>query len=298
VWVVFQRRLTLEFGSIGTLRIFAIDRLLLWMTGLAIILLAVSARARQRFRALATTHGFFCLSVVAAWWLSLGPSPRVLGRVLDLPAPYAFLYEVVPGFEGVRVPARFAMIVAFALAIAGASAAATLFRRRSGLVLVAIISAVFLLEAHGETFSVNGIGGTQGYTLPEPRIERPRRAPAVYRHVASLPVGVVLLELPLGDPNWDLRSVYYSTAHWRPVVNGYSGFFPPGYGLLSLALSDPTRSSDVSWQAVRATGVTHVIVHERAFRTPEVEQIEGWLRAHGAVEVFRDGSDVLYAVQP
>src|SRR5205085_6755182 len=134
------------------------------------------------------------------WWLSLGPSPRVLGRALDLPAPYAFLYRVVPGFEGVRVPARFAMIVAFALAIAGASAMAPLFRRRTGLALAAMISAVFFVEAHGTIFSVNGIGATQGYQLPEPRVERPRRAPAVYRQVATLPRDEVLLELPLGDP--------------------------------------------------------------------------------------------------
>jgi hypothetical protein len=188
------------------------------------------------------------------------------------------------------------MVVAFALAIAGASAAAPLFRRRPGLVLAAVISAVFFVEAHGDTFSVNGTGGTQGYMLPEPRVERPRRAPAVYRQVATLPRNAVLLELPLGDPNWDLRSVYYSTAHWRSVVNGYSGFFPPAYGLLSLALSDPTRSSDTSWQVVRSTGVTHAIVHERAFRPEEVEQLEGWLRAHGARDIFRDATDVMFAL--
>jgi hypothetical protein len=298
VVVVLLRRINFDYvPGLPTIRVYSISWLALWLSAFVGLLLAISARARQRFRALGTPEGFFCLLIVGAWWLSLGPTPRVLGRVLEMPAPYGFLYNVVPGFEGVRVPARYAMVVAFGLSIAGALALAPLLRRRGGLAILAVVSIVFFAEAHGQTFSVNGMGSTQGYALPEPRVEPPRRAPAIYRDVAKLPRDIALLELPVGDSNWDLRSVYYSTAHWRKVVNGYSGFFPPGYGLLVLALTDPSRSSDLSWQVVRAAGVTHVIVHERAFRPPEVEQMERWLRSHGAREMLRDGSDVLFALQ-
>jgi hypothetical protein len=297
VTVVLQRRINLDLPGLLPLRVYDVGWVLLWLAALTAVLLFVSPRARVRFRALATPEGFFCLAIVGAWWLSLGPTPRALGRLLEMPAPYDFLYRFVPGFEGVRVPARYAMVVAFALSIAGASAMTPILKRRGGLVVLALVSILFFAEAHGETFSVNGMGSTQGYALPEPRVEPPRRAPAIYKRVASLPRDIALLELPVGDSNWDLRSVYYSTVHWRKVVNGYSGFFPPGYGLLVLAMTDPSRSSDVSWQVIRSAGVTHVIVHERAFRTPEVEQIERWLRSHGAREMQREGADVLYEVR-
>jgi hypothetical protein len=226
------------------------------------------------------------------WWLSLGPEPRVFGRPLDLPSPYAFLYDVVPGFEGLRVPARYAMVLAFALSVAGALAATSFLQRRRGLALLAVLSLAFVAESHATAFSVNGTDG--GDRTPAPRVYPPGRAPAIYRSVAALAPGSVLLELPIGTPAWDLRTVYYTTAHWHPVVNGYSGFFPPGYGLLVLALTDPPRDPALAWQVVQAYGSTHVLVHERGFAAPQAQRVEQWLVASGAREIARVDTDVLY----
>ena len=294
---IFERRIVLDAG-LFTIRMTSIGRLILWSTALAGILVAVSPRARVRLRALVTVEGFFCLAIVACWWLSLGPFPRALGRPLDLPSPYAFLFEYVPGFEGVRVPARYAMVMACMLAIAGAMAVAPVLRRRGGTVVLAVLSLLFLIEAHASRFPINDVGTGKGHVLPEPRVYPPAQAPAIYHRVAALPPGTVLLELPLGDPNWDIYSLYYSIVHWRPLVNGYSGFFPPGYGLMTLAFLDPDRDRQLATDALRASGATHVVVHERAFREPEVDQLDRWLRAAGGRRIARDGTDVLYAVAP
>jgi hypothetical protein len=80
------------------------------------------------------------------------------------------------------------------------------------------------------------------------------------------------------------------------MVIGYRGFFPPSYGFVVLAFSDPARVGDISWQALRSAGVSHVIVHEAAYLGEEPVQIRGWLLAHGAREIAREGSDVLYTV--
>jgi hypothetical protein len=128
---------------------------------------------------------------------------------------------------------------------------------------------------------------------PEARVYPPREAPAVYREMARQPENSVLVELPFGQADYDLRAVYYSTIHWRPIVNGYSGFFPPHYGLLVTALSEIPRHPDVSLEALRASGATHAIVHEAAYQGAEGAATSAVLLNGGAVEIFRQGSDVL-----
>ena len=296
---IFERRIVVDAG-LFTIRITSIGRVLVGVVGLAGVLLAVSPRARAQLRGLLTVEGFFCLAIGACWWLSLGPYPRALGRPLDLPAPYRFLVETVPGFDGVRVPARYAMVMACMLAVAGGLAAAPWLRRRGGTgggtAVLAVLSALCVFEAHGSTFPINGVGTSKEYVLPEARMYRPARAPAIYHRVAALPADTVLLELPLGDPNWDLYSVYYSIVHWRPLVNGYSGFFPPGYRLVALAVSDPDRDPALATDVLRATGATHVVVHERAYRNSEADELRRWLNGMGARNLARDGTDVIYEI--
>ena len=103
----------------------------------------LSPSMRARASAFMRSGGFFVLALVAAAWLSLGPSPQVLGRPLDLASPYGYLWTYVPGFEGLRVPARMAMIVALMLAVLGAVGAAAVVRIRYGTAVLAILAAFF-----------------------------------------------------------------------------------------------------------------------------------------------------------
>ena len=45
---------------------------------------------------------------------------------------------------------------------------------------------------------------------------------------------------------------------------------------------------------IKDTGATHVILHEAAYRGGEGGETASVLQAAGAVELFRDGSDVLF----
>ena len=53
-------------------------------------------------------------------------------------------------------------------------------------------------------------------------------APPVYRFIAALPPAWSY-RLPLGEPAFDVRYMWYSTLHWRRLVNGYSGGAPLRY---------------------------------------------------------------------
>jgi len=242
------------------------------------------------------SRGFFLLALLAAMWLSLGPAPQVLGRPLDLASPYRFLWNYVPGFEGLRVPARFAMVVVLMLTVLASFGAAVLGRRRYGLVTLAVLVAAFLFEAGASPFTVNGLSPIRGFKMPAARLERPARAPGVYRAVSGLPADAVLADLPLGQPDYDLRAMYYSIDRWRPLVNGYSGFFPLHYGRAIVALNEIPRHPDVSLAILRELGATHVIVHEDAYLDTEGRDTAATLRDAGATEMFREGSDVLLAL--
>jgi hypothetical protein len=142
---------------------------------------------------------------------------------------------------------------------------------------------------------VNGLLPLRGYVTPEARVYRPAVAPPIYRDLARVRADAVVLEMPYGNPQYDARAVYYSTVHWRKLVNGYSGFYPPNYSRLTAILAAFSRD-DLAWAALGAMGVTHVVVHEGAYLDDEGVRFSAWLLANGAVEVARHSSDVLFAL--
>jgi len=95
-----------------------------------------------------------------------------------------------------------------------------------------------------------------------------RSPPSIY---ADLPTGSVLFEFHVHQPadrfSENLPYMYFSMWHWRPMVNGYSGFIPASYvSLLDGASTFPDASA---LQYLVEAGVTHIAVHCRLWE-PEV----------------------------
>jgi hypothetical protein len=289
---ILARRVVVDVGPFE-LRMTDVTQLLLRAAVAFALVLVLSPRAREGTAAFLRDRGFFVVALILAVWLSLGPSPQALGRPLDLFAPYRILYDYVPGFEGVRAPARFGMVVAFMLAVLGGYGAAVLARWKWGSRLLWAVAALFLAEGTAVPFLVNGFTPPSGFHAPEARLYRPGRAPAIYRDAVRTLGDGVLAELPLGQPDFDLRAMYYSTVHWRPILNGYSGFYPPHYGQLAFALGEVPRHPELSMKALKAAGATHVLVHEGAYLGNEGAETSDALRRHGATELYRDGTDAL-----
>ncbi len=162
------------------------------------------------------------MAVVLSW----GPEPRAAGRPLRFAGPYLWLYEHVPGFDGLRVPARLAMVAYVFLAMLAGYGLATLDRLRHGARWMALAGGLFLVEATGVPIAVGEVATDPGVRRPPGRVYPEAQAPAVYRMLATLPSGTVVAELPFGFPSWELRYVYYSSVHLHRLVNGYSGGFP------------------------------------------------------------------------
>jgi hypothetical protein len=101
--------------------------------------------------------------------------------------------------------------------------------------------------------------------------------------IRDLPTGTVVAEFPFGDPVYEIFYSYHAGFHRKPILNGYSGFFPESYQRNLERFSRGSRDED-TWNALLSSGATHVIVHEGAYRTQEGREFLEWLRHHDAHE--------------
>jgi hypothetical protein len=278
-------------------RVTNLARLALSLPIVLATLAAVSGRVRAVVRrALTSPTAFHAVALAACVWSSLGPAPRLDGREMGLVAPYAWLYRWVPGFDGLRVPARYGALAMFFLALLAGLGLARLRGKRWGMHAVWLAGGVFLLESLCVPLPMNiAWGGHQVYAPPPPgRVPEP----PVYEAVRALPPDAVLAELPLGIDLYDTRAMYYSTRHWRRLVNGYSGYFPGSYYTLRRAVWDALAAPDEAWEALVRSGTTHIIVHPWAWTRRQGTRLADLLTARGARLVGRHGEDLLLEMPP
>ncbi len=157
---------------------------------------------------------FYAGAAAIMWAFAFGPAPP------DSPDRWLHPYTLLawlPGFNSLRVPARFAMLGTLCLAIAaGLGVARVLPERRPLRTLVAAL-AIAGLAADGWMVSM------------------PLAAPPGRVILPDVPDAVVL-ELPASGGVTDRAAMYRSMQHGRPIVNGYSGHTPQHYVILSRAL--------------------------------------------------------------
>ncbi|MGH8638338.1 MAG: hypothetical protein ACREUZ_14480 [Burkholderiales bacterium] len=213
----------------------------------------------------------YLVGLVLAFELSLG----VYGVV------YPFLYDHVSAFRGLRAPARISVFGLFflgVLAARGAAALATLARPAVRQAVTVLFCAIIVLEY---------------WVAPLPLIRYPNNPPALYKWLATQPRGIVV-EFPMlhpSVPGYESRYAYMSTFHWMPLLNGYSGYFPPAYMRRLHLLAEQFPDAE-SVAQLRADGVRYIIVHSGGYSPKERHHIVSTLiRDHGLALVadFEDG---------
>jgi len=293
-----------------TIRMHSTPRALWACAVAAAVLLACSRRARAFVRGVpASAVAFYAGALLMAFWLSLGPIVMSKGARVAGDGLYWWLYHYVPGFDGLRVPARMAMIFALALAVLGGYGARAVERAllnargprprmdRATAVL-AVLSVLFLVEASPAPIKMNGTWSVGDLKPPPVPVLGPDGPPAIYRAVRELPARAVLAEFPFGEEQYDLRYMLYSAAHWRPLLNGYSGGFPRSHAVNRAALDRVLEDPDTAWRVLAASGATHAVVHEDVFPAGGGARVSAWLVSHGAREVAAAGDDRLFELAP
>jgi hypothetical protein len=246
-----------------------------------------------------TSFGFFAIAFVAAALFALGPSIEARGHELGV-GPYSWLLDYVPGFDGLRVPARFLMVSALFLSVLAGLGARALLATRWRQVAIGVIAAGMagiLLEAWVAPIRTNQpVIPDARFFAPEPPAVGRRMNP-IYRVVRQLPDSAVLIEFPFGESAYEILAVFYAGEHRRRLVNGYSGFFPRSYTDRVAALHDVTINPKRAADVLLASGATHVLVHEGAYRDGKGREVSDWLVSLGAKEVTSHATDRLYAIK-
>jgi hypothetical protein len=266
------------------------------------LLLGISPRARIEAARLVRSPIFLSLAAtLLAMWLSLGPIPKAGDSLVSGIGIYRVLYDYVPGFNGVRVPARYAMIAGLFLAmLAGYGSKSALAQApspKSQALVGLVLSFLVLVEGAAIPIEINR-AWNQNEAMPPARVMKYCAAPPVYARIAALPAGTAITEFPFGDAAWEIRYVYYAAAHWKPITNGYSGNFPPGYNQRAARLKQVAKDPEAAWQTLKDSGTTHVVLHRNAFaNAADADTVENWLKAHGAKELERfPDNDILLSV--
>jgi len=189
---------------------------------------------------------------VVALWVSFGPDAGL----------YRLLHETVPGFTFLRAPVRFGLLVQLALSVLAGLAIADILRKRArpDVWLTLILASAVVESFKPLKFS------------PVPPVD------PVYRTLAKLPAGGVI-ELPLYSRLFAfLRTKYMlaSTAHWKPLVGGYSDYMPGRAIALEGVLGGfPTRDS---LDQLAHDGVRYAVIHQADYSPAEQEKLATRLR--------------------
>ena len=199
----------------------------------------------------------------------------VVGVVLSLGAAtpvYGWLFAVFPPMQGLRAAARFGNLFLLAIAVL---AGIGLSRLRASAAIAGALIVLVNIEAMQAPFTYRPFHGI----------------PGVYHRLAEEPGPVIVAEQPFYPRQGIFQNAGYvlaSTAHWRPLMNGYSGYTPASY----------QRYADAFWyfpqdwaiQAMKDAGVTHVVVHVAAFLKDHQNVLEALAR-RSDMELMEIGPD-------
>jgi hypothetical protein len=207
-------------------------------------------------------------------WMSFGPEAGL----------YAACFKIIPFYSLLRAPSRFGILVTFALVVlAGCALTRWLPSGRRGTALAAVLTLACALEV---------VSAPIPFREAEPVSQ-------VYRALATLPRGPVA-EIPffyrLEDRPAHTLYMLSSTAHWQPLINGYSDYIPQDFTDTVLAIA--TFPSDESFHILEQRGARYVVVHYAFYAPYLVPAFRARIEARRAYlrRLVVDGDHELYEI--
>jgi len=243
---------------------------------LALAAWGTAIAARRRTWGVIVPYGIL---TIVALLLSFGPPATPSGWSLYSLAAH------LPGVGGFRTPARFGLLVVLGASLLAAIGAEDLLRRRPAFRLAAFVVIPLMLS---EWFVI-------GFAADRPV---PFQVPPIYR-LPQVRSARALVSLPdyRSDPRWFFEADYllFSTAHWRPIVNGYGRWEPPGHPHnISYMTAFPGPNNA---KKMRTLGVEYVILHAARYDDGAVEILKEAQASPEYELVTRMGDDYLYRVK-
>lgn len=245
---------------LGPLKLRDPGRILVFLTLVLAVRLVLAFPARSRFADLSDFLRRMALGKRRGLLLAVAGTGVVVTFGMHTPY-YRFLVESFGSiFRSLRVPSRGIVLFDLALGVLAAWGLSRLARGRRWPVAAALLLTAFEYRA----FPVD--------------ITPVEREPApVYRWLAEVSLRGAIIEWPFATDS-EVEYQFRSTAHWKPLVNGYSGFGPPGYQELAAMFSEKPIRAEV-WKRMAEMGACLLVVHPRAIPDEHRASYIGLLRA-------------------
>ena len=234
-------------GAIGPLKIRDPGRITVFATALLLLRLAAAFPRSSRFADLGDFLRRIRFGARAGLFLAIAITGILVAFGTHTPY-YRFLVESFgPVFRFIRAPVRGVVLFDLGLGLLAAWGLSELIRGRRPAARLAITAAVVLV-----------IGFEYRAFPVDVRPVDPDPAPAYsWLATVSFPGGVV--EWPLGT--WyEQEHEFRSTAHWKPIVNGASGFSPRSYDELA-AVMEKKPIPDAVWEMLAQRRATLLLFH-------------------------------------
>lgn len=162
----------------------------------------------------------FTVVGIIAFVLSFGPAFHIfrntihVGPLPGIPMPYLVFYYLIPGFAGFRTASRWLILAGFSFLLASI----IYFSKRITPAWVIVFCLITFWEIKTPmTF----------FAVPSRQ-----EFPAEQAWLVKNQIGEPMIQFPINawfdQPGVRLETLkmYYSTIHWHPMFNGYSGFSP------------------------------------------------------------------------
>jgi len=274
---------TLALGILGVILVLRFKLIMLrpymW-TGLIVLLFAFGP-----FLQYSTPSGAPFVAAASRFLglVALPPNPP------HIPMPWLLAYFILPGFSGLRVPARLVGVLLIILALMAAQAVAWLQTISSGNATERRDEPPNLFNKHflhSTTFSfLRGIvirclliaipltlllEAAPAY-LPVTMIPTGNAIPAVYQWLAVHGDQQPIVELPMAsvDRNFETKQEawydYYATYHSHPIANGWSGYRPPLTANMAFTLLN--FPSEASLTLLKKYHIYYVVLHLQFYST-------------------------------
>lgn len=216
-----------------------------------------------RWKSIDKTSKYLFFASLTGLILSLGPFLH-LGRhtihdPFPIPLPYLLGYYLLPGFQGFRNSSRFEMMFIILIAVVIACVVSNVLKNKHKNLRLVLYLLLFI-----------GVIREFNFPIQFQKVPQVHEFPKVYSYINTLPQDAVIIEMPIFV--WNMQPYvfaenyreYYSTVHFRKMVNGASGFSPPPWQKMVTELLK-TFPEDSSIKQLKQLGVTHIILHKAEY---------------------------------
>ena len=225
---------------------------------------------------------FYFLTLVVVCVLMMTGGPLSL---------WPHLYAL-PGFSFIRVPSRFGILAMLGVAMLAAAGLQRLVERRTP------------RQSWAMALGCCGLLLGECVSAPQPGAAVSVEAPAIDRWVVHLPPDASLAEVPVPSPGHagaferqQTTAMLHAMAHWRPIVQGYSGIRPALQLEILTALTafpDP-----LSLHLLTQAQVGYVLVHTDQYPEGRWPDVLARLEAEPRLRLVHvEGEGRIYQVLP